>query len=204
MRTGRPRSAEADEAILAAALECFAERGVDGLTVDEVAARAGVGKATIYRRYPGKVDLVIAALEAGRREQLPHVDTGRLETDLRAFLGHLMRAMREPAGGAVMRKLAAEIDRDPEFAAAHRALVARRREETEQIIRRAIDRGEVRPDVDPGVAIDLIVGPLSHRVLLTGDRVDDAFLDAVVAAVVRALAPDATRGRQASRPGTTG
>lgn len=188
VRTGRPRRAEVGEAILVAALECFAERGVDGLTMDEVAARAGVGKATIYRRFQGKVELVIAAVEAGR-EQIPHVDTGRLETDLRVFLGDLARAMRDPVGGAAMRRLAAEIDRDPEFAAAHRALLARRREETEQIIRRAIDRGEVRADVSPSVAIDLVVGPLSHRVLLTGERVDEELLDFVVDAVVRALAP---------------
>ena len=70
-RPGRPRSVEADEAILAAAFAVFAECGFDGMTVEGVAARAGVGKGTIYRRYPGKLDLIIAASQYFGQEREP-------------------------------------------------------------------------------------------------------------------------------------
>ena len=86
-RPGRPRSATADQAILDAALELFVEAGLEGLAVEQVAARAGVGKATIYRRYPGKIDLVIAAARCLTSAVAPVPDTGTADGDLRAIAG---------------------------------------------------------------------------------------------------------------------
>ena len=102
-RRGRPRSEQADRAILDAALELFADAGFDGLTVEGVAARAGVGKATIYRRYPCKVDLVMASARFLTQVEAPQPDTGRVEDDLRATARGLVHLLTETAAGGAVR-----------------------------------------------------------------------------------------------------
>ncbi len=107
-RPGRPRSAEADEAILAAAVDLFAECGFDGMTVEGVAARAGVGKGTIYRRYPGKLDLIIAASRYFAQEREPAVDTGTIAGDLRALIDWLIGVFTSSPVGTAMPMMVAE------------------------------------------------------------------------------------------------
>src|SRR5438132_7533609 len=101
-RPGRPRSAEADEAILEAAVDLFAEVGLEGLTVEGVAARAGVGKATIYRRYPGKVDIVVAAARRFTEGPVEAPDTGTTRGDLRELVDGLVRLLTKTPLGRVL------------------------------------------------------------------------------------------------------
>ena len=126
-RPGRPRSTEADEAILEAAVDLFAEGGFDGLTVEGVAARANVGKATIYRRYPSKVDLVIAAsryfaLDDDDRRPIPATPAA----DLRALVDWLIEMVTTTPIGRALPMMVADRARIPELAEAHHA--TRRRE----------------------------------------------------------------------------
>jgi AcrR family transcriptional regulator len=187
-RPGRPRSAEADEAILDAAADIFAERGLDGLTVEGVAARANVGKSTIYRRYPCKVDLVIAAsrsfaLSGG--DSPP--DTGSTRSDLRALIDWLVAMLTTTPLGRALPMMVADRARVPELAEAHRALVEEKRARHREVLHRAVDRGDLRADADMEAVIDAYVGPAFYRFLISDAPLDDAFADALVDTVLRAF-----------------
>jgi AcrR family transcriptional regulator len=186
-RPGRPRSAEADEAILAAAFAVFAECGFDGMTVEGVAARAGVGKGTIYRRYPGKLDLIIAASQYFAQEREAAIDTGTIAGDLRALIDRLIGVFTNSPVGTAMAMLIAERRRIPELAAAHDEITATKRERNRAVIERAIDRGELRADADPELVIDMYVSPVLYRFLVTDLPLDDTFASSVVDTVVRAF-----------------
>ncbi|HEX3454252.1 MAG TPA: TetR/AcrR family transcriptional regulator, partial [Gaiellaceae bacterium] len=160
---GRPRSTEADDAILEAAIELFAETGFEGLTVEAVAARAGVGKATVYRRYSCKVELVAAACRAYADLGGESPDTGTLRDDLRALLGTLVDMLTDSPVGRVMPTLVADKARIPELAAEQRALVREKRRHHRAVMERAVGRGELRPDVDPELVIAAVVGPVFYR-----------------------------------------
>lgn len=183
---GRPRSEEADRAILDAAIEVFAEAGLDGVTVEGVAARAGVGKATIYRRYPSKVDLVIAAATALCEAESPNPDSGSVEGDLRVIARNLVRLLTKTAAGRAMPQLVADAALNDELGDAHRSFVARRRGRTAQAVTRGIERGELRSDTDVELVVDLIGGPIFYRHLVSGGRLDNSLADRLVDA---ALAP---------------
>ncbi|MFI5046960.1 MAG: TetR/AcrR family transcriptional regulator [Acidimicrobiia bacterium] len=186
---GRPRSVEADDAILEAAIELFAETGYEGLSVEAVAARAGVGKATVYRRYSCKVELVVAACRAYADLGREPPDTGSLESDLRSLLHTLVDLLTTTPVGRMMPMLVAERTRVPELAAEQRALVREKRRRHQAVVERAIARGELRSDIDPELVIDACVGPVFYRFLVSGAPIDDRFLDALVTSVVRAFAP---------------
>ena len=193
-RRGRPRSTEADEAILAAAFAVFAECGFDGMTVEGVAARAGVGKGTIYRRYDNKLDLVIAASQyfAQEREALP--DTGTIEGDLRVLVDRLIAVFTSSPVGTALPMLIAERRRIPELAASHDEITAKKRERNRTVIRRAIDRGALRADADPELVIDAYVSPVLYRFLVTDLPLDAKFAANVVQTVVQAFGCSRTRG----------
>ena len=166
-RPGRPRSAQAHEAILAAALELALEGGLAGMTMEKVAARAGAGKATIYRRWDTKQALMADALRSIAADiQAP--DTGSLRGD---FLGLAAQAMGANAPGALrlMPRLMSEAAEDPElFAACRAVLVDPRRAQLREVLRRGVERGELRADLDLELAIDGLIGPIIYRVLITG------------------------------------
>jgi AcrR family transcriptional regulator len=176
----RPRSTEADTAILDAAIGEYACRGLEGLSVDAVAARAGVSKATIYRRYPSKVDLVVAAAYRMCEEQSIRPDTGSVRGDLVAQLANLRRMLADPVLGAAKRMLIVDATQNDDLASTHRELVEQRREHTLALFRRGIERGELRPDFDLEFAADQIGGPVFYRHLLMHEIVDDAYIDRVV------------------------
>lgn len=186
-RPGRPRSIACDEAILRAALDEYAERGYEGMSVDAVAARAGVGKATIYRRYQSKTELVVAAASAAAHEDWTPATGADLRADLRAVLEKVRSVFGTTAGRAARMVLADSLSH-PDLADAFHALVAQRRAPTRRIIERAIERGEVSPRVDAGVIADMLGGPVFYRMLISGDPVDDAYLDAIVDTVLAACA----------------
>jgi AcrR family transcriptional regulator len=163
----RPRSAESHAAILQAALELVVEDGLRGTTIEGIAARAGVGKATIYRRWNTKEELFMEALRT-IAFALPDPDTGSLRSDVEAIIAfNLEHATRNAA--LLMPRLMVEAADDPDlFAVMQQVLVEPRREVLRTILRRAVERGEMREDVDPEVAIDLLIGPFIYAVLVTG------------------------------------
>jgi AcrR family transcriptional regulator len=185
---GRPRSAEVDQAILEAAVELFAEGGLDGLTVEGVAARANVGKATIYRRYPCKVDLVIAATRSFAIDgsDAPP-DTGTTRGDLRALVDWLIRMLATTPLGRAMPMMVADHARVPELAEAHRAIVAEKRAVHRATLERGIDRGDLRADTDLEVMIDSYVGPIFYRFLISDAPLDGSFADELVEHTLRAF-----------------
>lgn len=193
MRPGRPRSAECDRAIVEAALAEYAERGFDGLSVDAVATRARVSKATIYRRYPSKGEMVIAAVYVIAEELAPKLDIGTLRDDLMAAGTKLGRLMNRPVLGRAIRQIVADAPRHPDLAAMHEEFVKTRRRGTFAALQRAIDRGEIRSDIDFEAAADLIVGPLFYRHMVSRMPIDDAYVELIVDAFLLAHARSSGR-----------
>lgn len=177
---GRPRSVECDHAILDAALSEYATRGLDGLSVDAVAARAGVSKATIYRRYPSKVELVIAAASTLAEEAAPKPDTGAIVDDLAGNLRNLAKMLADPVLGAAVRQMVVDAPHNDDLARMHREFVEERRTVTRAQLRRAIERGELRAGFDLDFALDELVGPLFYRNVMLGDQVDVAYIDQIL------------------------
>ncbi len=187
-RPGRPRSVAADEAILRATLDEYAERGYEGMSVDAVAARAGVGKATIYRRYQSKTDLIVAAGSAVVHEDWVPPAGDDLRADLRAVLEHIRDGFSTTAGRAA-RMVVADSWSHPELAEAFQGLVAQRRASTRRIIDKAIARGELAANLDADVVTDLFAGPVFYRLFISGAPIDDVYIDSIIDSVIRAYAP---------------
>lgn len=179
-RPGRPRSAAADEAILDATVDRFAELGFEGVSIEAVAEQAGVAKSTVYRRYPTKIDLIMAAWQHCSPEAEIPIDTGTIEGDLLAA-AHRLRAVftATDVGRAVPSALLAAA-RFPEFADAHHRFIADRRAPMLATVERAIERGELRADTDPALLMDLVTGPIFYRAFNTGGTLTDDDLDALV------------------------
>ncbi len=162
---GRPRDPETDERITAAAAELLLLRGFDRTTVDDVAARAGVGKATVYRRWPSKEDLAVAAMESLYSTEMPEPDTGSIRTDLAQSYASVLAFVNTPDGEAFLRTSIAESVRDDRIAALHRSSTEQREHQTRVTFERAIARGEVRPDIDIDAAVQWLVGLLAIRAI---------------------------------------
>lgn len=155
---GRPREAETDQRILDAAYRLMAQQGYVRMSMDAVAAEAGVTKPTIYRRWPAKIDLAMAAIVAACDPSRPAV-TGDTRADLIAELEHFRRAISRPNGMALLGTVLAEEHETPELLAAFREyLVAPRRQALRTILEQAAARGELRADADLGLAVNLLVG----------------------------------------------
>ncbi len=165
---GRPRSAAADAAIVRATLEVLREEGFRGLSVEAVRQRAGVGKATIYRRFPDKHALVRAAI-AEVHHELGTPDTGSLRGDLAALFEEGYRGPGAAGAARVAPLLLAEAADDPGMHAIFRsALIDPRRAIMRTILDRAVARGELRDDLDLDLVIDLLAGPVIYRMLIDG------------------------------------
>jgi AcrR family transcriptional regulator len=165
-RRGRPRSEKARLAILQAAADLLLDQGLARVSMDAVAERAGVSKATIYRWWPSKERLALEALLAWAGASSPPRDTGTLRGDLLALVRPWVRDIRKRPFGRVIAALVIEAQSDPDFAALYRSnFVEQRREPMRAVLARAVDRGEASADLDIEVALDLIYGPLYHRLL---------------------------------------
>ena len=186
---GRPRSAAAHEAILAAAIALTREVGFDALAMDAVAARAGVGKATVYRRWKTKESLIAEALERFARG-IPVPDTGALEDDLRTVMRGSMRMYQDPATAALLSGLVAAMARSASIAKAVRSgFVAARRDAMHQVLARGIARGELARGTDIQLALDMLSGPLLYRALISGRKIDARMIGGIVGVVLRGFAP---------------
>ena len=185
VKRGRPRSEEADRAIMAAATELLAERGLGGMSMEEVAARAGVSKATVYRRWPSRGALALDAFLAEFEEQQPVPDTGTFRGDLLGALRGWIRSVTKTAAGRMLSGLVAEAQRDPALGAAWREQVIEPlRARNTILVERAIQRGEIPPDVDPDVILDMMFGAAYHRLLQGHRPLTDQFARRVVDLIV--------------------
>ena len=178
---GRPRSPEADRAILAAALDLLASRGLAAMSIEEVAARAGVGKATIYRRWPSKGLLALDAFVASFQAEQPLPDTGTLRGDLTAALTAWVQLVTQTPMGPMLTGLIAEAQHDPSLRAAWRERVLEPlRGQHRIMLDRAIARGELPATVDQEVILDLFFGAAQHRLLLGHLPLTDDFTRSLV------------------------
>ena len=191
---GRPRDADREAAILDEVNVLLSERGYDGITFEEVARRAGASKATLYRRWDSKRDMVVAALKAGpaRRDTPDEIDSGSLRGDLLALCRRLLTTMHSTDAKAALLLLQAGIE-DPVLCnEIERAVGPTGARVPEAVLDRAIDRGELPPDAD-GFPYDEIVGSVLVLRRLNGLAVDDAYLGALVDfALIPALRATAT------------
>jgi AcrR family transcriptional regulator len=189
---GRPRSPRTDEAILRATTDLLAERQLSEIAIDEIAAKAGVSKASVYRRWPSKGTLAFDAFAASFLDQQPSPDTGELRKDLLAALRAWSRAVRDPTTGRTLRGLMAEVQRDPDLAEAWRErFVEPVRTRHRLMAQRAIDRGELSPKASVDVLLDLLYGPAYHRLLQGHLPIDDPFVRRVVGVIMAAVDADA-------------
>jgi AcrR family transcriptional regulator len=187
--TGRPREERADRAILAATLELMAEHGAHDLRMDAVAERAGVGKATIYRRHRSKDELITAAVAAPVSE-IAVPDTGSTRADLLAPMRRAVEVYRGSVEAAVMPGLVDAMSRDAELARMVReGFLARRRAALREVLERGIERGDLRGDLDVDLALDVLGGPLFYRLLITGGPIDEQLALGVVELILRGFAP---------------
>jgi len=187
---GRPRSAEVDRAIVAATIGLLAEEGYAGLSMEGVAARAGVGKTTIYRRWPCKSDLVVHSLQCVPDEQEPAPDTGRVHDDLVFFMRRTVDKLCGSEAGRIMPGLLVELARNPELAQTFRqGFIEPRRALVADALRRAIDRGQVRADVDLDLVVDVTVAVFQYRLMVTGMAIDDDLPDRLAHLLVDGIAP---------------
>ena len=186
---GRPRSDQARLAILRSTLKILSEKGFSDFTIEDVAERASVGKATVYRWWPDKGALIADAFSSSATRKLHFPDTGRIEIDMSRQMRQLIKVFRGSQGRIVSAILAAgQSDKDLIAAFRERFLWPRRRE-AYATLRRGIQRGELRRDLDPDLLLDSLYGPIYMRFLLQHDRLTPDFVDRLCALVLRGARP---------------
>lgn len=174
---GRPRDATRDAALRNAALEVLAEVGYRALTMDAVAAHARAGKATIYRRWESKLELVIDTCTQLVQRNIPEPDHGSIERDLGEFLSAFATFLSGPIGKAA-QALVGELPHEPELAAAFReSFLLPQRDMLRRLIDRGIERGEIRDAAPVDTVVELAGAALIHRLMLTGEPLDQRFVD---------------------------
>jgi len=179
---GRPRSVEARAAILTAALAELGQRGYAAVTVEGIAARAGVGKQTIYRWWPSKADVLLDALATKADLYVPIPDEGTFRADLAHFLGSTFELGEKAQVADTLRALMAQTQLDPEFGKRFREdFLNRRREALGIIVDRARERGELPAGVKPTTVIDVVFGTLWYRLLATREPIGRGLAGELVA-----------------------
>lgn len=180
----RPRDLDVDRMIREATAALLAKGGYAQLTVERVAARAGVAKTTIYRRWPSKAELVFGTM-VHPDELGPAPDTGRFRTDLATVLEFIARDIAAATVGQALLGILLDVARDPALARAVRErFVGAERRWIAAIVERAVARGEVAPETDPALVLDLLLGPILARVFATGGPVDERLTEGMIAAIV--------------------
>ena len=185
---GRPRSDRVHRAILDAARELLIRDGFTRLRLEHVAAAAGVGKATIYRRWPTKEDLAQALLQDLASPHIAIDDVGDTRAEMLAAVTNPMRAITDTNFGPVILALMSQIAGNPKLGDPFRQTVVQaRRDAVAEMIARGIARGDLCPDADPDLATELLVGPVYFR-LVFGGKLDDEFANTIVDNVMRGYA----------------
>ena len=190
-RRGRPRSETAHRALLEAALREFVARGYEAMSLEAIAAAAGVSKLTLYRRWDSKLALVRELLES-LSEETPMEDEGSLEADLRVLLREAYQSATASPAGQIMPRFVAEIASHPELLEVYRTLILRPRlERLQRLIARARARGELREDLPWPILADMFGGPIFYHLtvlaLVEPDMTEDV-PDLLTQAILRGIA----------------
>jgi AcrR family transcriptional regulator len=187
-RPGRPRSEAAEQALLDAALAAVSECGVEGVRCEDVATRAGVGKATLYRRWPGKEDLLIAAF-ASLKSPLPSPRGTSVREDLIAMLDVIVKDAQDPRYARQFALLHGEGDRYPRLLARYKEQVVEpRRELMRTVLRRGIETGELRPGTDVEIAMLALIGTVLAREKHEATPAEAGFAERVVDEILQGIA----------------
>ncbi|MGE5135064.1 MAG: TetR/AcrR family transcriptional regulator [Gemmatimonadota bacterium] len=188
-RPGRPRSERADRAIIDAALSLFAESGPEGLCMEKVAARAGVGKATLYRRWHSKEDLLLAAM-AALKAPLPEPAGGPVRDDLVELLTVMCRDAADPRRAREFALLLGEGARYPRLMARYvETVVEPRREVIRSVLRRGVASGELRAGIDIDAALFMLIGAVLARGRFDPESIPPGYAERVVDELLAGLAP---------------
>ncbi|MFC8734030.1 TetR/AcrR family transcriptional regulator [Luteimicrobium sp. NPDC057192] len=193
------RSETSRQAVLAATAAICAESGYQRLTIEAIAARAGVGKMTIYRWWPSKGAIVLDLLDQAAAVGIDPPDTGDLAADLRSLLVEVIDILTPLDSSPAIGLLAESLHDCALSRQVHERLIRPRIATFEQRLRRAQEVGQLPPDVDLAVALDLLYGPIYHRLAVHLDMPDDDHLDALVAHTLRALGASDTAAPPSSK-----
>lgn len=192
LRPGRPRSATAHRAVLRATLEIFGDAGFHGLTVEGVAARAGVARTTVYRWWPSKLALLLEALSA-LWQQAVVPDTGSVREDAVAHLRGFIELHNDRRVARLLATLLAEASRNAELLEARPSFVAAQREPLRRALERGVARGELPVGLDHELTMDLLMSVITVRALATGGALEPGLAERIVDPVLNGLV--------ATRPG---
>jgi AcrR family transcriptional regulator len=186
---GRRRSERSHKAIIAATQQLLVDPGYRQLTIEGVAARAGVGKQTIYRWWPSKAARPHQAYLAGSEGVPPPPANRSTRENVRALVGWLVAVLAEPIGGRVVAGLIADLQHDPDLAERfHRDVVPVRRRAMRAALESARERGEIRADADIELAVDTLHGAVFYRLLLSGEPLDSEFAEQLANQILEGLA----------------
>ena len=198
-RRGRQRSEESEEAILSAITELLRDKPLRGISIEEIARKAGVGKATIYKWWPSKAYIAFDAFSKKLAEMVPIRDTGSAERDFKEQLQSLFAFFDTPAG-LVLRHFLAEGLVDEEFASLFRdRFIKPRREMIGEIFDRAVELGQIRRGLDREIVLDLIYGPGFYRMLIRREPLGRKKVEEMVSALFRGLRNPASEANRSSR-----
>ncbi len=194
---GRPRSEEARQAILRSTLKLLEHTGFPDLSIEAIAADAGVGKATVYRWWPNKGALVVDAFASSSEDELHFPDTGSVQRDMSLQMNQFLGILRTRRGRTVAAMLGAG-QSDPELLESFRErFLRKRRQEAYQTLRRGIERGELPRSLDLDLVLDVLYGAIYMRFLIRHDELSEAYINEVC----RLVLGDAARGNGAVRVG---
>jgi AcrR family transcriptional regulator len=181
----RPRSEDARRRVVDATVDALLAVGVEGATVEEIAARSGVAKSTIYRHFGSRASLMTDAVRS-RVVEYPVPDTGSLDSDLQEVFGRYDR----PENRDVNELFPLLIDaarRDPEMRSVMNEVLAERQRPLRAVLQSAQRRGEIAPDLDLGVALAMLIGPFTYRRMVQDEDITEAFISTVLPGAVAAL-----------------
>ena len=196
MSPGRPRSDAAHSAILEASIALIRDVGFDAVTMEGIAARAGVGKATIYRRWTSR-ELLVAEAIRHITQLMPVPDTASTTLDLHTVMRGTLGMYKDPASAALLSGLVAAMARSDVIAEAVRSgFVATRRGAMRTVLERGMARGDLRAELDVDLAIDMLSGPPLVRLLVTGAPIDERLATSVVDMVLRASVVESEKVRR--------
>jgi AcrR family transcriptional regulator len=184
---GRPRSPETRAKILKAAYEMLNEVGFMDLTIEGVAARAEVGKPTIYRRWKTKAALAMDAFLEAVTPEIAFPDTGLVKEDFREQMQKIVKLMNSPRGEVLANVIGCGQADDELITAFRENWLTPRREDAKRIFQRGVDRGELREDIDAEVAIDALYSPLFYRLLLKHQPLTDKLVNELVDVVMKGI-----------------
>jgi AcrR family transcriptional regulator len=184
-RAPHRRNEQARIAVLHAADDLLAERGFAGVTIEGIAARAGVAKQTIYRWWPSKVEVLLDTLIEDAQESLALPETGSATEDARQYLRRLAAFITDDPAGQVLLALIGEAQHDREMADVfHARYLDPRRRQEQAMLARGVASGELPPDLDIDRALDALAGPVFYRALVTGGPIASVFTDGLVTDVL--------------------